>query len=119
MPERTRNQQALLHRLIRAYSAASGIPFDLAKMRLKYESGPWVEVPLERDRLAHFMAHPPYPGDYLELGRGRMHEGEVVPVLAYIKSEASYTKDEETTLIEYVIAQCIAVDADIEFMEGM
>lgn len=109
----------MLHKLLRAYSNATGIPFDLAKMRLKYGGGEWVEVPVERVKLAEFMAHPPYQGDYLEVGRSQMWGGELIPSLVYVKSEAAYTKDEETALIEYVVAQCIAVDADIDFMEGM
>jgi hypothetical protein len=115
---RRRGQSNLLHKLVRAYSNASGIPFDIAKSRLKYEYGEWMEAPLDRRELAHFIAHPPYPGDFLEVGRGRMHEGEVVPVIVFLKSEAAYTKDEETEFIEFVIAQCIAADADLSFMES-
>jgi hypothetical protein len=116
---RGRGQSNLVHKLIRSFSDASGIPFDIAKVRLKYEFGEWMEAPLDRVELARFMAHPPYPGDYLEVGRNRMHEGAVVPVIVYLKSEAAFTKDEETGFIDFVVSQCIRADADIDFMEGV
>jgi len=115
---RRRGQSNLLHKLVRAYSNASGVPFDWAKMSFKYKFGEWVEVPLDRVELARFMANPPYPGDYIELGQSRMIEGSPAPVIAYVKSEAAYTKDEESEFIEFLIAQCIAADADLSFMES-
>ena len=115
---RGRQQSNLLHKLIRSYSNATGVPFDRAKVQFKYEFGEWVEIPMDRVELARFISHPPYPGDYLEVAQSRMVSGERVPVIVYLKSEAAYTKDEETQFIEHVISRCIAVDADIEFLEG-
>lgn len=114
---RRQGQSNLLHKLVRAYSNASGLPFDIAKNRLKYEFGEWMEAPLDRAELSKFIAHPPYPGDFLEVGRGRMYQNQVVPVIVFLKSEAAYTKDEETAFIEYVISQCHGADADLSFME--
>ena len=118
LTSRSRNQQALLHKLLRAWSNASGIPFDRAKMRLKYEGGEWVEVPIEPDKLRQFIAHPPFPGDYLEVGK-RMYQQQEVTTLVFVKSEAAYSKEEETALIDYVVGRCAEIDADIAFMEGM
>ena len=115
---RSKNQQALLHKLLRAFSDASGIPFDRAKMRMKYEGGEWVDVPVSADKLRQFISHPPWAGDYLEIGTG-MHDGNQVARIVYVKSEAEYTKEEETRLIEYVISRCIEADADLDFMEAM
>lgn len=116
--ERRRQRQSnLLHKLVRSYSNATGVPFDRAKMQFKYEFGEWTEVPLDRVELARFIAHPPYPGDYLEVGKKRMVEGEPVPVIVYVKSEAAYTKEEEGGLIDFATSKCIAADADLSFME--
>lgn len=114
---RNQKQSNLLHKLVRAYSNATGVPFDRAKMQFKYEFGEWVEVPMGRAALARFIASPPYPGDYTEVGQKRIIGGETVPVIVYIKSEAAYTKDEETDLIEFIISKCIAADADLDFLE--
>lgn len=113
---RGRGQSNLLHKLVRAFSDASGIPFDIAKVRLKYEFGEWMEAPMDPEELRRFIAHPPYPGDFLELGAKRMHDGALASVIVFLKSEAAFTKDEETGFIDFVVSQCIRADADIEFM---
>jgi len=60
----------------------------------------------------------PFQGDFLEVGEA-MYGGEAVTRLVYLKSEAAYSKDEETRFIDYVVSRCIESDADVEFMEGM
>lgn len=106
---RTRNQSALLHKLIHAFSDASGIPFDRAKMRLKFEHGLWIDIPLQPEKLKEFMTRPPWAGAYLDVGNR----------LVYVKSESELAKKEEAEFIDYVVSRCIEADADIDFMEAM
>lgn len=105
-PRRSLDQSRLLHKLIAAYAKEVGEDPAHAKIVLKYWYGPSVRYP--------FSEVPEWPGRFVELDRPYVDE----PVIAYIKSEAAYNKQEERALIDAVHARCIDVDADLRWMEG-
>lgn len=114
---RSQPQSNTVHKAIRAYCDATGEPFDLVKVKWKFHVGAYVSVPVDSDALASWIP-PPWPGRFVQTGGMVYYRGAVLPEFVFLKSEASYSKDEEARLIDHAREECERVDADLSWMEG-
>jgi hypothetical protein len=114
---RTRKQQGLLHELLGRLARASGESLEAVKVKAKFDLGYWLpadkilsgELDLPKWRGAWIDLHDVYPALYAERA------------LAFLRSEATYTKRMEAEFVDYILTQCfhagVRVDDIIETIE--
>jgi len=111
VPRRGQNQSNLLHKLIASYAAAVQESPAWCKVILKFQFGPWERFPFDG-------APPEWPGRFWELSPDATNGLVDDTIFVYLKSESAYTKPEERAMIDAVLAQCIAADADLSWYGG-
>ena len=111
---RTIEQSRTLHKIIRAYSDATGEPFELVKLKWKFFIGAYVAVPLDITT----WKPPEWAGQFVTTSEVQIYHHKQIPVITFLKSEAAYSKDEEARLLKHAIDECERVDADLSWLEG-
>ena len=99
---RTRRQQRLLHELLGRYARALNQSLEHVKMEFKLDLGHW--VPWEKIASGELKL-PTWRGAPVDL---HAHKPEYYPTrtIAYVRSEADYTKQMEGEFIDTVISAC-------------
>lgn len=105
---RKQDQSRLLHKLIACYAREQGEDPAWTKVVFKAWYGASVPYPFPDGK------PPEWPGAFVEVGPPWMDEVQIL----YLKSEAAYSRDEESALIDAVLGRCIDVGADLTWMTG-
>jgi len=105
-PKRRQNQSNLLHKIIAHVAASLGYDVAYLKVELKLRYGPWLGYPLK--------VVPEWPGKFV--AEDWAYDITGYPAV-FLKSEAAYTKDEETRLMDGVIAYANENQVDLDWME--
>ena len=107
---RSRLQQGLFHKILGRYARAMGESSESVKIRWKVDLGYWLPA---AKLLSGELDLPSWRGAWIDLH-------DVYPMLhaertiAFVRSEADYTKKMSSELSEYAIQHCQENDVDID-----
>jgi len=107
---RSNQQQRLLHALIGRYARGNFLAMPVVKMTWKVDLGWW--LPADKI-LTGDLDMPKWPGQWVDLHE--LYPSLHAPhTIAFVRSEASYTKLMEQSFIDYALECCAGSGVDIE-----